>query len=195
MKLIMIAGYLGSGKTTLLLQAARTLKPLFQKIVIIENEIGTVGIDGKYLTQEGLEIQELFGGCVCCTLKADLLSTLDRIKKTLAPDLILLEPTGLSNPQDLVTTIRDYGPVMEKIEVVTLIDPTRFEMLWEVVTPLITSQIKAGTVLVINKVDLIEEGSLTSLITQLELLNPRADILCLSAEKGTNLEALWKRWM
>jgi G3E family GTPase len=195
MKLIMIAGYLGSGKTTLLLHTARTLKPLFQKIVIIENEVGTVGIDGQYLAQEGLEIQELFGGCVCCTLRADLLATLDRINKTLAPDLILLEPTGLSNPQDLETVIREHGPALDRIEIITLIDPTRFEMLWEVVTPLITSQIKAATVLVINKVDLVEQESLAPLVAQMASLNPRADILCLSAEKEINLEALWKKWI
>ena len=67
MKLLIIAGFLGSGKTTLLLEVAQRLVAVPQKVAIIENEVGEIGIDGKYLHQEGLQVQELFGGCVCCT--------------------------------------------------------------------------------------------------------------------------------
>ena len=85
MKLLIIAGFLGSGRTTLLLEVARRLVAVPQKIAIIENEVGEIGIDGKYLHQKGLQVQELFGGCVCCTLSADLVSTLEKIEKLYQP--------------------------------------------------------------------------------------------------------------
>ena len=68
MKLLIIAGFLGSGKTTLLLQVAERLAASSLRIAIIENEMGEVGVDGGYLGLEGLHVQELLGGCICCTL-------------------------------------------------------------------------------------------------------------------------------
>lgn len=76
MELIIISGFLGSGKTTLLLGMARSLVEASIRVAIIENEVGEIGIDGQYLRQEGLEVQELFGGCICCTLSAGLVPTL-----------------------------------------------------------------------------------------------------------------------
>ena len=76
MKIIMIGGLLGSGKTTILLKLVNQFKDYYKKIIIIENEIGEIGIDGKYLQNEGLQVQELYSGCVCCTLSVDLVSTL-----------------------------------------------------------------------------------------------------------------------
>ena len=79
---VVITGESGSGKTTLLLEIARRLAAGSQKIAIIENEVGEVGIDGQYLRQEGLEVQEMFGGCVCCTLSVDLITTLKKLDRS-----------------------------------------------------------------------------------------------------------------
>ena len=79
MKLLLISGFLGSGKTTLMLAIIRKLMIKIQRLSIIENEIGELGIDGEYLQLEGLEVQELFGGCICCTLSVDLVSTLKKL--------------------------------------------------------------------------------------------------------------------
>ena len=76
MRLVLVAGFLGSGKTTLLEHIARQLTAAGRKIAIIENEAGEIGIDGNYLRQNGLEVQELYGGCICCTLSVDLVVTL-----------------------------------------------------------------------------------------------------------------------
>ena len=76
MKLLSISGFLGSGKTTLLLRVAREFSKRFSKVAIIENEIGEVSIDSKFLQKEGLEIQELFGGCICCVMQLDLIETI-----------------------------------------------------------------------------------------------------------------------
>ena len=76
MKLLCIAGFLGSGKTTVLLELARTMTQSGLQLAIVENEIGDVGVDGGYVREAGLPVQELFGGCICCTLQTGLVETL-----------------------------------------------------------------------------------------------------------------------
>jgi G3E family GTPase len=98
LKLLLISGFLGSGKTTLLLQIARRLAAASQKVAIIENEVGEIGIDGQYLRREGLEVQEMFGGCVCCTLAVDLVTTLRKLEESVQPDRVILEATGVAPP-------------------------------------------------------------------------------------------------
>ena len=106
MRLLLISGFLGSGKTTLLLEIARRLAAGSQKIAIIENEVGEVGIDGQYLRREGLEVQEMFGGCVCCTLSVDLVTTLKKLDRLVRPETVILEATGIARPGDIVPTVR-----------------------------------------------------------------------------------------
>src|SRR5210317_1406548 len=101
MKLLIIAGFLGSGKTTLLLQVAKHLAAASKRIAIIENEMGEVGVDGDYLTLEGLHVQELLGGCICCTLAAGLVGTLEKVERLFQPDLVILEATGSARPSDI----------------------------------------------------------------------------------------------
>jgi len=190
MKLLVIAGFLGSGKTTLLLEVARRLTAASQKIAIIENEIGEIGIDGKYLRQEGLQVQELFGGCICCTLSVDLVSTLEKVERLFQTDLTIIEPTGLASPGDVVTAVRSYAPMVTDIMVLTLLDATRYEMLYEMLTPLLTAQIQSADIVAINKIDVVEGANIDLISKNVNQLNPQARVVSISAEKRINLEPL-----
>jgi len=190
MKLLVIAGFLGSGKTTLLLEVARKLAAASQKIAIIENEIGEIGIDGKYLRQEGLQVQELFGGCICCTLSVDLVSTLEKVERLFQTDLTIIEPTGLASPGDVVTAVRSYAPMVTDIMVLTLLDATRYEMLYEMLTPLLTAQIQSADIVAINKIDVVEGANIDLITKNVNQLNPQARVVSISAEKRINLEPL-----
>ncbi len=190
MKLLVIAGFLGSGKTTLLLEVARRLTAASQKIAIIENEIGEIGIDGKYLRQEGLQVQELFGGCICCTLSVDLVSTLEKVERLFQTDLTIIEPTGLASPGDVVTAVRRYAPMVTDIMVLTLLDATRYEMLYEMLTPLLTAQIQSADIVAINKIDVVEGANIDLISKNVNQLNPQARVVSISAEKRINLEPL-----
>lgn len=190
MKLLIIAGFLGSGKTTLLLEVARKLAAASQKIAIIENEIGEIGIDGKYLRQEGLQVQELFGGCICCTLSVDLVSTLEKVERLFQTDLTIIEPTGLASPGDVVTAVRSYAPMVTDIMVLTLLDATRYEMLYEMLTPLLTAQIQSADIVAINKIDVVDEANIDLISKNVNQLNPQARVVSISAEKRINLEPL-----
>jgi len=105
-KLLCIAGFLGSGKTTVLLELARTMTQSGLQLAIVENEIGDVGVDGGYVREAGLPVQELFGGCICCTLQTGLVETLRALELQYAPDWVVVEPTGLAAPGDLMKTVR-----------------------------------------------------------------------------------------
>ena len=190
MKLLVIAGFLGSGKTTLLLEVARRLTAASQNIAIIENEVGEIGIDGKYLRQEGLQVQELFGGCICCTLSVDLVSTLQKVEQLFQPVLTIIEPTGLASPGDVVTTVRSYAPMVTDILVLVLLDATRYELLYEMLTPLLTAQIQSADIVAINKIDVVEGDNIDLISKNVNQLNPQARVVAISAEKRINLEPL-----
>ena len=189
MKLLIMAGFLGSGKTTLLLQIAKRLSAASLKIAIIENEIGEIGVDGDYLNREELHVQKLFGGCICCTLSTGLIETLEKIELHYQPDLVILEATGVARPGDILTNVNKYQPKVESIKILTLVDAFRFEMLMEVIEPLLTAQIEAAHTVVVNKIDQVQEKTLEHVTHSIECLNPEAKISTVSAEVGTNLNS------
>jgi G3E family GTPase len=190
MRLVLVAGFLGSGKTTLLEHIARQLTVAGRKIAIIENEAGEIGIDGNYLRQNGLEVQELYGGCICCTLSVDLVVTLQKVHRLFAPEVVLMEPTGLAWPGDIVAVARKNVSEVTLYQVVVLVDAVRFEMLMAMLTPLLTAQIEAADILAINKIDEVDQAVLESITERIRELNPHAQILTISAEKAINLEPL-----
>ena len=89
-KVNVISGFLGAGKTTLIKHLASALTENNEKVVILENEFGKVGIDGKLLQLEGLTVYEISSGCICCTLKNDFTDTLIQIADDINPDRILI---------------------------------------------------------------------------------------------------------
>jgi len=188
--LLIIAGFLGSGKTTLLLQVARRLNLSSRRIAIIENEMGEVGVDGEYLNLEGLHVQELFGGCICCTLSSGLLKTMEKVERLYQPDLVMLEATGAARPGAIVVNVRNRRPDVVDIQVITLVDAKRYEMLMEMMTPLLTAQIQAADIVAVNKIDQVEPETVDRITRDVGPLNPRAKVIAISAEEPTCLNAL-----
>ena len=115
-----------------------------------------MGIDGGYVREQGLPVQELFGGCICCTLQAGLVETLLAVESRYAPDLVIVEPTGLAAPGDLLGVVVDNCPDVDIIRVLTLVDASRWPMLLEIVEPLVTAQLEAADVVAVNKVDEVD---------------------------------------
>jgi G3E family GTPase len=190
LRLLLISGFLGSGKTTLLLEIARRLAAGSQKIAIIENEVGEVGIDGQYLRREGLEVQEMFGGCVCCTLSVDLITTLKKLDQSVRPERVILEATGVARPGDIVPTVRKYASMVDEILVLVLVDGPRYEMLLEVMNPLVTAQVGAADIVVINKIDEMDEAEIDPIRRSVNDLNEKTRVVAISAEQQANLEDL-----
>jgi G3E family GTPase len=186
-----IAGFLGSGKTTVLLEVARSLTEAGARVAVIENEIGEVGVDGGYVREQGLPVQEIFGGCICCTLQIGLVQTLETLTTTHNPDWVLLEPTGLASPGDILGLLVDHVDDLDVLRVLTVVDAARWPMLLEVVEPLVTSQLQSADVVAVNKADEVDAEALEAVMASVRSLSrDDASVLAVSASKGTGMRAL-----
>jgi G3E family GTPase len=152
MRLLLFAGFLGSGKTTLILALARKAALDHLRVCVLVNEVGEVGIDGEVLRLGDMEVVEITGGCICCQIGVDLVRALRDLEQEFRPDLVIVEASGIATPGGVLDAIRSYPPrSLQTIHTVTVMDPTRFEALQEVLTPLIEGQITGADCLVVTK--------------------------------------------
>lgn len=105
-KIDIISGFLGAGKTTLI---KKLINQVFQgeKLVLIENEFGEIGIDGGFLKDAGIEITEMNSGCICCSLVGDFGTALKKVIDEYAPDRIIIEPSGVGKLSDVIKAVED----------------------------------------------------------------------------------------
>lgn len=201
MRLIILAGFLGAGKTSVLLHLARFLgaKEGFRPnaLVIIENEIGQAGVDGRALGGRGYEVRELTAGCICCTLAGDLVAALQEIQADLKPTWVLIEATGIAQHRiaDVVRQSLGYGGP----EPVTLAiaDAERWAELMEAMPMFISRQIEGADLVLINKSDLVSAETLAQVSAEVgELVGPGVPCRRISAiaDEASQLwlEDLWK---
>ena len=106
-KIDIISGFLGAGKTTFI---KKMLEEVFsgEKVVLVENEYGEVGIDGGFLKDAGIEIKELNSGCICCSLVGDFNRSLNEVIETYHPDRILIEPSGVGKLSDVMSSVKTF---------------------------------------------------------------------------------------
>src|SRR6266498_1767287 len=168
-----ITGPLGSGKTTLL-RHILAVQP--GKIAIVMNEFGEIGIDTKVIEGKNVRIAELGGGCVCCSLLGEFEAAVNEIIEKVAPEMIIVETTGLAEPEALVFNIQEALPQCRLDGVVSVIDADmlgRFPELGHTTR----LQIEGADILLLNKIDLIEQRQIESLEAKLREINPTAAII------------------
>ena len=119
-KVDIYSGFLGAGKTTLI---KKLLEEAYkgEKLVLIENEFGEIGIDGGFLADAGIEINEMNSGCICCTLVGDFANAMKQVINQFSPDRILIEPSGVGKLSDVANAVADVdGTVIDAM--VTVVD-------------------------------------------------------------------------
>ena len=169
----LITGPLGSGKTTLLRHILAT-RPA--KIAIVMNEFGEIAIDTKVIEGKNVRIAELGGGCVCCSLLGEFEVAVAEIIKKVAPEIIVVETTGLAEPEALVFNIQEALPQCRLDGVVSIIDAdmlVRFPELGHTTR----LQIEGADILLLNKMDLVDAKQIEPLETKLREINPSAAIV------------------
>ena len=169
----LITGPLGSGKTTLL---RHILAVQLGKIAIVMNEFGEIAIDTKVIEGKNVRIAELGGGCVCCSLLGEFEAAIGEIIGKIAPDLIIVETTGLAEPEALVFNIQEALPQCRLDGVVSVIDAdmlVRFPELGHTTR----LQIEGADILLLNKIDLVEPAQIEPLETKLSDITPTAAIV------------------
>lgn len=186
MKIFILGGFLGSGKTTFLLQLAHYLadqgspeKPY--RLMIIENEIGSVGVDSALARTTGFGVRNLFSGCACCTLTGELVELLRRLEKEYAPDYLIVEASGVAMPGNICKTIqRELGA---RARTLVLADASRWQRLLKPLQMVIPNQLEGADVVLLNKVDLVDEQTLLAVKTSISELAPEARLLPLCAAR------------
>src|SRR5467141_2988808 len=169
----LITGPLGSGKTTLLRHILAT-RPA--KIAIVMNEFGEMAIDTKVIEGKNVRIAELGGGCVCCSLLGEFEAAVTEIMKKVAPEIIIVETTGLAEPEALVFNIQEALPECRLDGVISVIDAdmlVRFPELGHTTR----LQIEGADILLLNKIDLVEPTQIEPLETKLHEVNRTATIV------------------
>src|SRR5882672_6279676 len=169
----LVTGPLGSGKTTLLRHVLATQPG---KIAIVMNEFGEIAIDTKVIEGKDVRIAELGGGCVCCSLLGEFETAVTEIIQKVVPEVIVVETTGLAEPEALVFNIQEALPQCRLDGVVSVIDAdmlVRFPELGHTTR----LQIEGADILLLNKIDLIEADQIKQLETKLREINGTAAIV------------------
>jgi G3E family GTPase len=169
----LITGPLGSGKTTLL-RYILDVRPA--KIAVVMNEFGEIAIDTKVIEGKNVRISELGGGCVCCSLIGEFEAAVTEIIEKIAPEVIVVETTGLAEPEALVFNIQEALPQCRLDGVVSVIDADMLVRFPEIghTTRL---QIEGADILLLNKVDLVDAKYIEVLEQKLRKINPSAAII------------------
>ncbi|MCD6153656.1 MAG: GTP-binding protein [Syntrophobacterales bacterium] len=173
--LLVLTGFLGSGKTTLLNKIIEHYSGMHNKFVaVIQNEVGQINVDGKS-TDGAIAVSELEDGCVCCTLLGEFRRTVRHICIEYEPDLIIVETTGVADPNNILAELPQLKPFVRFDSIITVVDGPNFKRNIKEY-PVATAQIETADLVLLNKVDLMDDQSSASVQKTIETINPRATI-------------------
>ncbi len=185
MNIILTGGFLGSGKTTFIRQLARFMvKQKGKNVVIIENEAGEVSIDDKLLSLDGFQVKEIYGGCICCQLTAELTVAIGQIKQQYDPSWIIVEASGLAKIPSVLDTLEKYGKGFESVYTIVLADAERWEELVEIMPDFMFSQTAAADLVLVNKIDKVSADKLKGIEAKIKDSGSHSRIMSMSAAKG-----------
>lgn len=185
MNIILIGGFLGSGKTTFIRQLAQFMvRQKGKNVVIIENEAGEVSIDDKLLAMDGFQVKEIYGGCVCCQLTAELTVAIGQIKQQYDPSWIIVEASGLAKIPSVLDTLDKYGKGFESVYTIVLADAERWEELVEIMPDFMLSQTAAADLVLINKIDQVSADKLKDIEAKIKDSGTHAQVKSMSAARG-----------
>jgi len=173
-----VFGFLGSGKTTFIIRALEKWGAE-EKIVVLVNEFGDVGIDGDLLTGQGGDVVEMPSGCICCTLQADFRAQMLEISQAIKPDRVIVEPTGVATIAQVRSIVEAelFEHVIEKINNILIADATGFIGLYKANRHFVESQVRNAQLALLNKCDRVDKRN--AMVTQgaLSSINPEMTVL------------------
>ena len=177
-KIDIISGFLGAGKTTFI---KKMIDEVYagEKIVLIENEFGEVGIDGGFLKDSGIQISEMNSGCICCSLVGDFAKNLQEVLDTYTPDRILIEPSGVGKLSDVMTSVTDLEKSHDvKLNaLVTVVNALKASKQMRAFGEFFNNQIEYATTVVLSRTQNATQDQLEFCVKQIQALNPKAAII------------------
>lgn len=173
-----VSGFLGAGKTTLIKKLlSEALNG--QKVVLIENEFGEIGVDGGFLKEAGIEIKEMNSGCICCSLVGDFGTSLQEVMKTYSPERILIEPSGVGKLSDVMKAVQDVdmGEDVQLNSAVAVVDASKAKMYIKNFGEFFINQIEHAGTIILSRTQNISEEKLNKAIELIREHNAKATII------------------
>ena len=180
-KIDIISGFLGAGKTTFI---QKMLKDVLhnEKVVLIENEFGEIGIDGGFLKEAGIEIKEMNSGCICCSLVGDFGKSLKEVVDKYAPERILIEPSGVGKLSDVIKAVADLETKEQMKDVclnaaIAVVDVSKCKMYIKNFGEFFINQVEAAGTIVLSRTQNVSEEKLNEAVALLREHNGKATII------------------
>ena len=176
-KVDIFSGFLGAGKTTLI---KKLIKEAYagQKIVLIENEFGEIGIDGGFLKDAEIEIKEMNAGCICCSLTGDFRTALKQVADTYAPDRIIIEPSGVGKLSDVASAVMSTeGVDFELNGLVTIVDAGKCKIYMKNFGEFFDDQVSFAHTVILSRTQKLTAGKVEEAASLLKAKNDKAAIV------------------
>lgn len=177
-KVDIISGFLGAGKTTFIKELiSKVYKD--EKIVLIENEFGEIGIDSRFMQDCGIEVTEMNSGCICCTLVGDFARSLKQVTDTYHPDKIIIEPSGVGKLSDVAKAVSDMASEAQ-IEIgnlITVADGKKAKMYMKNFGEFYNNQIEHADTIVVSRTQMMDENKLKECIELIREMNGDAAVI------------------
>ena len=178
-KIDIISGFLGAGKTTLI---KKLLDGAFkgEKVVLIENEFGEIGIDGGFLKDAGIEITEMNSGCICCSLVGDFGKSLKEVVERFHPDRIIIEPSGVGKLSDVIKAVQDVqGELGEAIlnSFSTVVDASKAKIYMKNFGEFFNNQVESAKTIILSRTQNVKQEKLEQVVAMLKEHNADAVVI------------------
>ena len=183
MKVDIISGFLGAGKTTLIKKLLDTLVK-DEKVAIVENEYGEVGIDGALLKDRRIEVKEINSGCICCTIKGDFKQNILDIISNYRPDRIIIEPSGVANFSQVLESIKEAHIEGLRINMkITMVDAQNVHMYMKNFGDFYRSQLINANTIILTRVEKLSDNEITHVCNEIKTINNKANIITTELSK------------
>ena len=175
-KVDIISGFLGAGKTSL-------IRKMFEngfkdeKVVLIENEFGEIGIDGSFLKEAGVDIKEINSGCICCSLVGDFASSMAEVVNKFTPDRIIIEPSGVGKLSDIVKAVQELDIDLKLNIVATVVDGGKCKIYMKNFGEFFNNQVQDANTIIVSKVEKLSDEKIIETYNLLKGKNPFAHII------------------
>ena len=190
-KIDIISGFLGAGKTTFI---KKLLKEAIagEKVVLIENEFGEIGIDGGFLKDSGIEIREMNSGCICCSLVGDFGRSLNEVLTKYTPDRVIIEPSGVGKLSDVMKAVCDVAGEIDVVlnGSVTVADAQKCKMYMKNFGEFFNNQIESAGTIVLSRTDVADADKVAQCVEMIREKNPKAAIVTTPIDKLTGEQLL-----
>lgn len=188
-KVDIYSGFLGAGKTTLI---KKLIKEAYagQKIVLVENEFGEIGIDGGFLKDAGIEIKEMNSGCICCSLQGDFREALKMVVSEYHPDRIIIEPTGVGALSSVIQAVLASSDDLKICGLTTVVDVTKFKKYFKNFGEFFNDQVETARVIMLSRTATADPKQIEDAAELIEMKNSDATIITANWEDLNGKELL-----